>query len=231
MASISIQILVIVLLLLSLRYIYCYYHYISKEQFSSHVTQNICILLTAHLTDDNIDMYLLRIKRWLAETPFDIYFVDSGNRGFNISHPRFHPFLFDQTRESYYSIHKGNLTMLEKMSIQKSLAYFQLDKKYEYIYKITGKYFIPNWLILTQIPKNTEFVIQHRFDSEKSHQNSELFAVNKDIMGSFFNSIPNDQQMEWYLNKVRSYYRTYRLPKINLDVFTKRSDGMILNYL
>ena len=174
-------------------------------------------------------MYLIRVNRWLSETAFDIYLVDSGNQGLNINHPRFHPFLFDQTCESYHSIHQGNSTMLEKMSILKSLDYFHLEKKYDYIYKITGKYFVPNWRMLTQIPSNTQLVIQHRLG--ESNQNTELLAIKSDIAFSFFNNIPEDKIFEDYVYTVLPNYQTYRLGVINLDERTPRSDGTILKYL
>ena len=228
------SILVIILILLVSGFIFwCNQPPISSEYFMDNKKQNknkkICILLTSHITKNNRDMYLIRVKRWLSKTPFDIYLVDSGNHGLHITHPRFHPFLFDQTRESYHSIHQGNSTMLEKMSLLKSLDYFHLEKKYDYIYKITGKYFVPNWKMLTQIPSNTQLVIQYRHG--ESTQNTELLAIKSDIALSFFNNIPEDKGFEDYVYTVLPKYQTYRLGVINLDEWTQRGDGIILKYL
>ena len=71
-----------------------------------------------------------------------IYLVDSGGNGYNkINNKNYKEYVFNQTKESYYG-RNTNSSILEINSLLKIINKYNLDKKYDYIYKITGKYFL-----------------------------------------------------------------------------------------
>lgn len=120
----------------------------------------IALLITMYIssTIERKKMYKLNILDWLNNTPFEIYTVDSSNRKLDIIHPRLHQYYFDQ---GFNQINK-NPSMSEKNSILRLFDNYPELYSYNFIYKITGKYYCPNFMDQYKtIPNNVDIVLQY----------------------------------------------------------------------
>ena len=191
---------------------------------------NCCILLTMYIGDDieRKNIYENRVNRWLNETNFDIFVVDSSGKYLNQTSPRLHQFSFKQ--ESEFA--KINPSEYEKDSILKALDYFGNDiLKYDMIFKITGKYFIPGLeRKIKNIPSNAQIVLQNKTITHG--QNTEIIGIRSDIINQIISQIIHKSFEETIYNIVKSKkYKCYRLPPLKLDNFVERGDGIILKKL
>ena len=134
---------------------------------------NIAVILTAYIGDraDKKVMYTKSIKKWLSQTPLNIYFVDSSGVGIDIKHPRFKSFVFDQGKK----YQKNLKSYHEIISIKKIFEEFRSElEKYDMIFKITGRYFTKD-LMYVKIPKDAEILVQS--STFTFGQNSEIFGM------------------------------------------------------
>lgn len=205
------------------------------------------ILFTMYIGDtkDRRDVYENRIARWLEESrDIDLYTVDSSNNYLffdkktntatskHFYDPRLHQFAFQQKK----GFQSGNPSVPERNSMMEALDYFHKDfKKYDIVFKITGKYFIPHFdetINFDSIPKGTNVVVQNRRDTHG--QNSEVIGMAPSIFKQIISQIDEEITFEEVLASLRKnkqLYKIHRLPKLKLDAFTKRSDGSTLRYL
>ena len=184
-----------------------------------------CVLLTMYVKN-NPEIYEKRVHKWLNNTNLDIYIVDSSGIGINQKHERLRQYIFEQESEfSNYSV-----SVCEKNSILKAIEYFEEDfLKYNIVFKITGKYFIPDFEeIITQIPENIEVVLQKLTITHG--QNTEIVGFKPEIIREIIEFITPDLSFEktMYIINTLPKYKKYRLPRLKLDDYTKRSDGSIL---
>jgi len=189
-----------------------------------------CVLLTMYVKN-NKELYEKRVYRWLNDTNLDIYIVDSSGIGIKQKHERLHQYVFKQDLE----IGKYSVSVYEKNSILKAIKYFEEDfLNYNIVFKITGKYFIPDFeKIITPIPNNIEIVLQNLRITHG--QNTEIVGFKPEIIKEIIECIENDnffissfESVMYIINNNLSKYKKYRLPKIKLDDYTKRSDDSIL---
>lgn len=195
----------------------------------NHKPLKVAILLTAYISNDNerAEMYEKNIKRWINDTNLNIFLVDSSNVGSKLKNSRFKQYVFDQ-KEKFGS----SSTILEKKSILGALYYFKKDfSKYDIIFKVTGKYFIPDFNnIVKYIPSDAKIIVQH--SASTSGQNTELFGATPRIMKEIVSDM-NTDIFEEHLYKIicKGKYKIYRFPKFKLDQRIKRGDGFALRYL
>lgn len=222
------------IIILSILFIKNIYDYDSCYKIDSYYINKYplkcCVLLTMYI-GGNIkrkQTYLHRINRWLNETSFDIYTVESSGELLNIIHPRLKQFTFIQGEEF-----KGNSTILERNSLLKAHNYFKNDfKKYDIILKITAKYFIPSLeSLIKHIKPDTELLFQYSHSKSNNIQNTEITGYKSNIFYDITNRITNKGIYESQIEKYSKKYKTYRLPKLYLEEFTERGDGIILKYL
>lgn len=226
-------------LLISILIIYIYNEIYDKCcSFDMHYKNNnplrCCILLTMYIggNDKKRKIYLHRINRWLNETSFDIYTVESSGELLNINHPRLKQFVFIQEDNKEDSI-KGP-TIFERNSILKAFNNFKNDfKKYDIIFKITAKYFIPSLeSLIKHIKPDTELLFQNRHRNILyKEQNTEITGYRTNIIYDITLEINNKASYEFQMVKMSQKYKTYRLPPLKLEEFTERSYGDILTYL
>jgi len=192
-------------------------------------TMTFAILLTSYMEESRREMYNTNIMRWLNESPFDIYVVDSSGLGtFHFSHPRLQFFSFLQKQ----CIAQVTQSVLEADSIVRALENFALsDSNCDLVFKVTGKYFIPDFLHHTKdIPKGTEAVFQSIFS--QSWQNSECFGMKPSLMKSSMSMIGR-VLMEEHLSELlkQNKWQIFRLEPLPLDRKIPRNDGSILPHL
>jgi hypothetical protein len=208
---------------------------------------NIALILTTYHSLERIPMYKERIIWWLDNSKLDLFIVDSNNSNFDylpekyLNNNRLHLYSFDQRNDiikanSLYN-KKGFMliTYCEVLSIKNILTkYDNLFSKYDWIFKLTGKYIIPTLEIeLNNIPNNSDIIVQNRHNN--IIQNSELFGFKLNKSANIFNSFDVINVFERSLKLLieSDNYILYRLPllKIPPEYYIKRTNGSILGDL
>jgi hypothetical protein len=187
-----------------------------------------CIFLTMYVKN-NVELYEKRVKRWLDETDFDIFIVDSSGIGIKQTNERLKQYVF--TQEPYFD--RFSVSVSEKNSILNAIEYFNDDfLEYDIIFKITGKYFIPNFdYVITTIPDDTDIVFQNL---QITHgQNTELVGFRPNIIKDIILNISHEKSFENVMREVQynNEYIKHRFPPLILDEYARRSDGSTLIYL
>lgn len=229
----------ILLFIFILIFIYYYYIYDNCNPLdTSYINKDplkCCILLTMYIggNEKKRKIYLHRINRWLNETSFNIYTVESSGELLNINHPRLKQFTFIQN-DNIDKRH--NQTMFERNSILKAFYYFKTDfKKYDIIFKITAKYFIPSLeSLIKHIKPDTELLVQNIYKNILNidkYQNTEITGYRSNIIYDITSEINNTTSYEYQMEEIKNKYKTYRLPPLKLEEFTERTNGSILTYL
>lgn len=213
---------------------------------SNRPKKRYAILFSMYIGDtkERRDIYENRIGRWLEESKdIDLYTTDSSNNYLffdkmtgkatskHFYDPRLHQFAFQQKK----GFQSGNPSVPERNAMLEALEHFNKEfKQYDIVFKITGKYFIPHFdekINFDNIPKGTQIVFQNRTDT--AGQNTEVIGFAPSVFKEIIVQIDDDTTIEELvagINK-KKLYKTYRLPKLKLDAFTKRSDGSTLRYL
>lgn len=198
---------------------------------------SFAVLLTMYNSPDRYDMYENVVKKWLFETPCEIYIVDSHGTGFpTLQSQRLHVFSFRQNQPSpgkpnfFSNRWWWRISHLERDSILKAETHFRNDwSKYDLIFKITGKYFVPQFqdLVKNYVPKDTEIVLQ--YSTAIWGQNSEIVGSKPYLIVPIVSRIQKFTSYESVLWKIafEKKYKISRLPSIHLENPVKRSDGGI----
>jgi hypothetical protein len=214
-----------------------------KSNFTSvSINNDICILLTmcvnvkagyAYSAKDRLELYLKVVQRWLDNTTFDIYIVESSGYPFLEfnGNPRIKIYSF--VSKSIFNCRGCSATPYEAESIL--LAYSALNlSRYPKFLKVTGKYYLPGIESLVKdIPEDAQLYFQYR--ESYSQQNSEFFGCQSKLVPLIMNLILENSyknmNFESTLYSIRNKFVIYRFPKIKLDQFTKRGDNTVLKYL
>ena len=187
-----------------------------------------CIFLTMYVKN-NVELYEKRVKRWLDDTDFDIFVVDSSGVGIKQSNERLKQYVFTQNP----NFERVSVSESEKNSILNAIEYFNDDfLEYDIIFKITGKYFIPNFdYVITNIPDDTDIVFQNL---QITHgQNTELIGFRPELIKDIILNISHEKSFENVMREVQynNEYTKYRFQPLILDEYAKRTDGSTLIYL
>lgn len=194
--------------------------------FSSNSDMNIAILLTMYSKgSDRINLYNRNLKKW-GNSVVDIYSVDSNGYRYNI--PEVNEYVFYQDKNMKYN----GPSMPEKNSIVKAYEYFDGFSQYDFIFKITGKYYIEKLIdMLKYIPVDADIIIQNQTNT--GGQNCEIVGAKPHILIEIVNNITDYTSFEQaLLDAVKSgKYKIYRLLPLYIKEKVKRSDGSYLKYL
>jgi len=212
------------------------YFYFSRIQFTNTI-KNTCILLTTTINtekgnvNERLNMYLEVINDYLNNTELVIHIVESS--GYNFpefkNNPRIIVHSFKSTRE------KGSSSILEAESILSAINNLNLSN-YEYIIKITGRYYIPNLSkLIENIPADADFLFQSKYSNCKNWQNSEIFGCRTRYMDLICNKILKDSmafEKVLYLFSIDKNYTSYRFPEIKLyKPVIRGGDKTVMNSL
>ena len=214
------EILIVVLILFLIVLVY--------NHFFTDSDVKCCIFLTMYVKN-NVELYEKRVKRWLDETDFDIFIVDSSGVGIKQTNERLKQYVFTQNS----NFERVSVSVSEKNSILNAIEYFNDDfLEYDIIFKITGKYYIPNFdYVITTIPNDTYIIFQNL---QITHgQNTELIGFRPDLIKDIILNISHEKSFENVMREVQynNEYTKYRLQPLILDEYAKRSDGSTLVYL
>jgi len=212
------------------------YFYFNRIQFTN-TTQNTCILLTTIINtekgdiNERLNMYLEVINDYLKNTELLIHVVESSGYTFPEfkNNPRIIVHSFKSTRK------KGSSSILEAESILSAINNLNLSN-YEYIIKITGRYYIPNLSkLVDDIPANADFLFQSKYSTGREWQNSEIFGCRIRYMNLVCDKILKYSmafEKALYLFSIDKNYTSYRFPEIKLDKPVIRGgDKMTMNSL
>ena len=202
----------------------------SWKQMEHFSNDEVAILLTMYHTEDTSEMYIKNIEDW-AKTGLDIYIVNSSPLPILFKHPKITYYHYDQ---KYPRIPLGSFgpSMAERDSILHAAKLMPLEK-YGMIFKVTAKYFCPEFVsLLSSIPSDTDIVFQHQHNA--NHQNSELVGFTSSLFISCISKIHTHlwgfESMLYSLSNDKDY-SIYRLPPLSILRKTPRSNGSILDHL
>jgi hypothetical protein len=212
-----------------------------------------CLLITMYAnTEKKVEMYKKVLNAWMKKSNLKIFTVDSSNSSaFQESTDliRWTPFSFTQE----ITTKNDNHSFYELQAISKCFEKHKEEiQKYDYIIKLTGKYFTPHLepLLGSNIPSKANLLLQ---DSKKGHENSfskrfinkfyrtqscELFGIKPDLFPKLYQlfekkylSTSKNYILEQALYEFSLKYRCYRFPQLDLDITHPRAYGDILSNL
>lgn len=173
------------------------------------------------------ELYSKQIKRWLDETPFYIYVVESSGYDFSdIKHDRLKVITFKLSEKLPSS------SQYESRSILHALDEMKDDEEYQecdFIFKVTGRYFLPNIQeSLKNISNDKDAILQvHRKDG---WQNSEYFGLLKDDMYELAEQTKDIGLMEKKLFDFTKNKKIEHIGPFSNDV-ARGGDGLVLKDL
>lgn len=174
-------------------------------------------------------------RQWLENSAWDIFLVDSYGLGIQdptiLQHPRFKQHVFSQNEKLGRPACARELrtlgpTNLEKLSIIEIIQCLPCMKTYQYIFKITAKYYFKNHAPL-QAAYHYPLVYQHRHAARWQH--SEILGARPATLLQLMQGLPPGHLMERYLPKAPM--RFHRLPPIPLQTTHPRSNNTTLTWL
>jgi hypothetical protein len=185
----------LVLFLFILIIITSYFTY-KIESFEGNKNKWI-ILLTTFVGDDESrkKMYFNSIRKWLDNTSFDIFLVESSGYSF--------PEFSDESRLYVYTFKQPpvkNTTHGESLSILNIIEEIKDHPKYvecTHILKVTGRYYLDGIQdVLIDADPYKDFYLQiHRYDDNK-WQACEYFGIKKEFIKEFMYSITDEDVLE-----------------------------------
>lgn len=201
----------------------------------NQANKKVCVLLTMYIGDEpeRREFYTKSVRKWLQHPEIEIFIVDSSGQ-----------YILDKEEAKMYSnLHqysfkqqggrkKINPSVNEKESILNILnSNFDSINDYDFIYKLTGKYYIENFksICIDCLPLDADYVLQH--NTFTNGQNTELIGFRPSIVREeLLDKITKFKNFESSAFKLRLSYphrKIYRLPLIEIDNNIKRSDGII----
>jgi len=210
--------------------------HVSKQPFNIN---KWCILLTTCVNRKSqtpeqrkeiLSIYQRSISDWLTKTTLPICVVDSSDYPFNE---------FADTRlivVHYTCKETGSSTISESISILHALEHSKELKAYEYIVKITGRYYIPNMKeTLENIPYSYDLYLQATRTPDL--QNSEVFGFKRILADDIF--IPLADKTDTLIMEERLWnishtgkYTSYVLPYLqNIYKVPRGGDKLVVDPL
>ena len=208
--------------------------FIQKNNQITNVTNivnsdKICILLTTcvntnvnknhekNSSDIRKNIYNSVINNYLNSTNINIYIVESS--GYTFPEFQNNPRIFIYTFKEINKPIVQGASFYESRSIIKAFNYFNLNK-FEYIIKITGRYFIPNIeKLINNIPIGTDLIYQYKKNNFflTYYQNCEIFGCKTIYLLDIMNTINLFVNFERTITLYSFKYKYFRFDKIILN--------------
>lgn len=197
-----------------------------------------CILLTSHCSEDRLAMHQAVVRQWLAHSTLDVFLVDSHGSGIQapdiLGHPRYTQHVFSQEACLGRAACARQLaglgpSQLEARSIVEIMRLPRLHT-YEYIFKITCKYYFDNHAPL-HAPYRHALVYQQRH--ARLWQHSEILGAHPAALVRLMRTLPPRFLMERHLAaaQARAGGGFHRLPRLALRTAHRRANGTTLAWL
>ena len=184
------------------------------------------VLLTLYVTAQRAPAYEQAAARWLRETPFDVFAVDSAGVGLALDHPRFRGCLTFRQAEGFQRREKS---AQEKDAVLRALRRFEAEwRSYDLVFKATGKYAVPDLAAAVKhLPSDVDLVLQHLTCCHG--QNSELFGARPSLLPRLLDAVGERVPMEAALARTArdnpDRLRICRLLPLPLEGAPRRGDG------
>ena len=138
-------------------------------------------------------LYETQILRWLNNTNYYIYVVESTGVHLNIAHERLKIVSFKLPKLASSSQSEAH-SMLHMLDEIKDDANFT---ECTHILKVTGRYFLQNInVVLNNCGDDLDVYLQHRCNHVIKWQNTEYYGIRKTLVESFLSTVLNIGLME-----------------------------------
>jgi len=199
------------------------------EKFDNANDKWIILLTTAVNNDDERkNIYIESITKWLNNTPFNIFVVESSNYPFNEfkDNERFycHTFSFNEKFPSSSQSEANSI-----LNILDNIKDNEKYKKCKYILKVTGRYYLDGIEnVLNNLEDNKDLYLQiHR---KNNWQNSEYYGIKKELLNELCLNI---KEIGLFENKLFEFSNNKNW--VNIGPFKNNikrgGDGLIINEL
>ena len=196
--------------------------------------------------EERINQYILKIKKWLNQTKFNIVVVE--NSGYNFNELPDNNHRFEKIIYKYDQIPICDKKFLdnnrakgqhESYAIKYAIENSELIKNSTHLIKITGRFFMPLFekIISENLKDETLFIRQ--FNNEQC----EIVGCKYDLKEYLFDFPKKDDHVEnEYFKKINTYKEPFDvwmnennevlvLPEMKLDCKTRRGLGTYYRYL
>ena len=144
----------------------------------------VALLITTYNEEKRTPMYQEVIRWWLKNTAFHLFVVDSANNSFGSD-------IEQNNRVSVYHFNQNDFikhnprlinpgpTVPELLSLEKSISFFKEFHNYDFVFKLTGKYTLPEFETTIQhlsIPDDVTFICQY-IGTVTHWQHTELLGI------------------------------------------------------
>ncbi len=236
----TIRIFYLIIFILSIIFLTFLTFNFEQKSFICHINNNIknidkksykkwAIILTTAVDLKNKDerkkLYTKQIERWLNETDLDLFVIESTNTGFSdiLPHPRLKIIIKDISKDQSSS-------QSESQSLLQALE--EIPKEYNYIFKVTGRYFLKDFdSVLKDLP-DADIYLQKHCNDILSFQNSEYFGMERNLLIEMLKRIEKIGMMEINIYQFikDNNLKFYRLEPFFNDV-RRGGDNALLNPL
>jgi len=179
-------------------------------------------------------IYKKSIQNWLEKTDLVLFIVDSTGYKYEEYSTNQRIKICSFVGDIVSNCKGCDSTVYEADSILKAFEYFKFSE-YDFIIKITGKYFIPNINnLISVVPPDTDLIFQSRsiLHIFFLQQPCEIFGCKtkhlENIMNKVLQISKKSKNFEYTLDGLndKGEYKIYRLPEIKLDYPVQRGDGI-----
>lgn len=234
-----ILIIIIIVLLFYIANCHNYNELFKNEKKKNIILLTMCIDTNTNNNNDKeyrLQLYKDTINKYLKNTNLEIFIIESSNnkelKKLYENNNRIHIHIFDLKKNQDLIKFNKSSTLYELFSIKEAFKVFNL-KQYNFIIKITGRYYIPNIeTIIKNLNNKNTFYIQYR-NLGKKHFGTEILIFKSNIFNNIFNyTLNNNLIIEKGIYNLCKYYTYSRIPKINLEKIVYRGgDKMKMTYL
>ena len=182
-----------------------YKNYSSNNNGNNNKNKWIILLTTAVNNDEKRKkLYINSINKWLKNTSFDIFVVESSNYNFDeIKNDRLHVYTFKFNKKLNSSSQYEAISILNILNnIKNNEKYNNIYNESTHILKVTGRYYLDNIeKILNNLENDKDLYLQIHRKNKNKWQNSEYFGIRKELLEELANTIKYEGLIEKKLYK------------------------------
>ena len=180
-------------------------------------------------------LYKTQILKWLKNTSYYIYVVESTGIHLNITHERLKFISFELPTMQFSSQCEAR-SRGEARSMLYLLDQIKDDANFincTHILKVTGRYFLQNINnVLNKCTHNLDVYIQHHYNHNIKWQNTEYYGIRKNILNNFLLTVLNEGLIEhkFYDFIIKNKLTFSRIGPFKNNI-ERGGDKMLIRYL
>jgi hypothetical protein len=161
------------------------------------------------VNDDKRILYEKIIDKWLSKTNVDIFIINSSGEKINKTHSRL--FVHSFRQKSNYN-HNIGPSIYERDSMLEAISYFDFSR-YDYVFKITGKYFVKDFEnMIKNLPNDADIIFQNQIITYG--QNTEIIGIRPSLIKDIVKNINQQMPFEKVAKSLYCSNKCYRLPPL-----------------